>query len=927
MSAQGITTKTSTEWVVMKTLAASLLFVSVFVSMPAHAQPTTLPSEHSRDSSGEVAVSEATPAQQRIAAAKQQIATDPKKVQAYNELAIAFLHRARETADSAYLREAEATLAEGLKLDATDFQLQKTQVALMLSRHDFVSAKERATALHRRTPDDVMTYGYLAEADIALGNYAEAEINAQWMMNLRPNNTPALLIGAALRTLYGDARGALEFLNTAYSQTSPNEVEDLAWIANQIASIQIDTGQNDAAAETLEQAEQLFPHYPYTTENLARLRIDQRRFSDAVQLWMNASRTDHDPHVLFQLARAQEAAGQTQEARATYADFEKLANASQTATQSARLDLILMYAGNPATAPRALNLAEQEMRNRQDVWTLDAYAWALNANSRYQDANAAVQKAIAVGIQSAQIFDHAGHIAQNLNLSADAARYFQLAVQSNPLSAYTADAETFLGAGAVPRDVAQNDDWKQTHAEPTSEAKETAAPLQPQPVPGQSVSADQVAMAAVPIFSSIPEALLTPQPTGTSHAIQTAQSVAARNPKDAQAYAALGAAYFQRARETGDVADYQLAEDSLNKSLDLVSTDFSADAALESMAEVCMGEHRFADALHYAQKALSLGTGDVSPFAIVGDAYADMGEYEKAADAYDRLTPRDMTLAPRAAYARDSRLSYLKFIRGDTSAAISLMKTAITEGVEAQLQSENLAWLYYELGEYEAQAGDATSADAAYLQALNIHPGDYRALAALGKLRANHGRYAEAIVLYQKAIAVVPMPLYISELGDLYAISGNQAEAEKQYALVKYIGLLGHINQVLHNRDLALFDADHDRNLGEALDLAQKELEVRHDIYTWDALAWALYKNGKMVEASSASEKALKFGTRDPLFLFHAAMIADGLGHREQARSELEEALQINPHFHLIYANTAQQKLATLEAQSETKGDLHADAR
>ncbi len=389
----------------------------------------------------------------------------------------------------------------------------------------------------------------------------------------------------------------------------------------------------------------------------------------------------------------------------------------------------------------------------------------------------------------------------------------------------------------------------------------------------------------------------------------------------------MGTAYFQRARETGDVADYQLAEDSLNKSLDLDSADFSADAALGTMAEVCMGEHRFADALHYAQKALSLGTGDVSPFAIVGDAYADMGEYEKAADAYDRLTPRDMTLAPRAAYARDSRLSYLKFIHGDTSAAISLMKIAITEGVEAQLQSENLAWLYYELGEYEAQAGDATSADAAYLQALNIHPGDYRALAALGKLRANHGRYAEAIVLYLKAIAVVPMPLYISELGDLYVISGNQAEAEKQYALVKYIGLLGHINQVLHNRDLALFDADHDRNLGEALDLARRELEVRHDVYTWDALAWALYKSGKMVEASDASEKALKFGTRDPLLLFHAAMIAEGLGHHEQARNEMKEALQINPHFHLIYANTAQQKLAALEAQFETRGDLHAEAR
>jgi Flp pilus assembly protein TadD len=54
----------------------------------------------------------------------------------------------------------------------------------------------------------------------------------------------------------------------------------------------------------------------------------------------------------------------------------------------------------------------------------------------------------------------------------------------------------------------------------------------------------------------------------------------------------------------------------------------------------------------------------------------------------------------------------------------------------------------------------------------------------------------------------------------------------------------------------------------------------------------------------------MQFGTRDSLLLFHAGMIAEGLGQREQARTELKEALQINPHFHLIYANAAQQKLA-----------------
>jgi tetratricopeptide (TPR) repeat protein len=244
------------------------------------------------------------------------------------------------------------------------------------------------------------------------------------------------------------------------------------------------------------------------------------------------------------------------------------------------------------------------------------------------------------------------------------------------------------------------------------------------------------------------------------------------------------------------------------------------------------------------------------------------------------------------------------------------MQSAVTAGTEARLPAENLAWLYFELGEYEFQAGDAAAANEAYLNALNIHPGDYRALAGLGKLRGNQGRYAEAIKLYQSAIAVVPMPMYVAELGDLYSRAGNLAEAKKQYQLVEYIGMLGHINQVLHNRDLALFYADHDIKLDESLALAQKEFEVRHDIYTWDALAWALYKSGKYQEASDAINNALRPGTRDALLFFHAGMIASRLGQTTQAKARLQEALEINPQFHVIYAAAARQQLQILQGQA-----------
>jgi lipoprotein NlpI len=56
-------------------------------------------------------------------------------------------------------------------------------------------------------------------------------------------------------------------------------------------------------------------------------------------------------------------------------------------------------------------------------------------------------------------------------------------------------------------------------------------------------------------------------------------------------------------------------------------------------------------------------------------------------------------------------------------------------------------------------------------------------------------------------------------------------------------------------------------------------------------------------------------------------MIAESLGQRERARSDLNEALQINPHFHLLYATGAKQALAALDAQAEAKEGPNDHAR
>src|SRR5258708_23692879 len=111
------------------------------------------------------------------------------------------------------------------------------------------------------------------------------------------------------------------------------------------------------------------------------------------------------------------------------------------------------------------------------------------------------------------------------------------------------------------------------------------------------------------------------------------------------------------------------------------------------------------------------------------------------------------------------------------------MQSGVAAGTEARLPAENLAWLYYELGEYEFQAGDIGAANPAYLTALNIHPGDYRALAGVGKLRGAPGRHHEANKLFPSAIPVAPMPMYFGEIRGMYNKAAHMAVAQKQYQL------------------------------------------------------------------------------------------------------------------------------------------------
>ncbi len=400
--------------------------------------------------------------------------------------------------------------------------------------------------------------------------------------------------------------------------------------------------------------------------------------------------------------------------------------------------------------------------------------------------------------------------------------------------------------------------------------------------------------------------------SATDRLIQSLQWRASMYPQDPAVYNKLGAAYIQKGRETGDASYYELARQALSKSLELVSSDPTAASAKTHMALVFMAEHRFHDALEWAEAALELGSGDPTPWGTLGDALADMGEYDQAEAAYARLrdpvAPDDSANA--LASTRDARLSYIRFLRGDRAGAGKLMRRAIQAAVASHLPAENIAWESYQLGDELFRGGNFSGAASAYRQGLEVAPGNYRCLAGMAQVRAAEEQFPEAIELYKKALGVVPFPEYAAALGDIYARTGRAEEARKQYDLVEFMGYLNTVNKTLYNRELALFYADHEFKLKESLKLARKELEVRHDLYTWDTLAWSLYKNGRSDEAAGAIAKALRLGTRDGQLFFHGAMIYDRMGDKVKSRQYQQNLSSMNPRFQAYYSREGKMLLA-----------------
>jgi tetratricopeptide (TPR) repeat protein len=425
-------------------------------------------------------------------------------------------------------------------------------------------------------------------------------------------------------------------------------------------------------------------------------------------------------------------------------------------------------------------------------------------------------------------------------------------------------------------------------------------------VAGSWVLAGARASAAPDLSDDYLSSALDRAGTSTDRLIESLQERLKTTPDHWQSYSQLGVAYLQKARETGDPAYYQKAEGVLRRALALEPGDYVATAA---MGALDLARHQFGSALEWGERARQYNSYRTYAYGVIADAQIELGRYDEAVETLQAMV--DL----RPDISSYSRISYVRELHGDVEGAIEAMQMAVQSGGP---NMEGTDWTRVQLGHLYFNTGKLNEAETQYRLALEAHPEYVPAMAGLARARAARGEYDEAIKLYSAAVNRMPLPEYAIALGDVYEAAGRPAEARQQFDLVRAMERLYLANGVDTDLEMALFAADHadSQSIGEAVSRARRALEKRPTIYAASVLAWALYQSGQFAEAYDLSKQALRLGTQDALLLFHAGMIADKAGHPDEARTYLEQALSINPHFSIRYAGAAAGTLAALSAPS-----------
>jgi Flp pilus assembly protein TadD len=347
--------------------------------------------------------------------------------------------------------------------------------------------------------------------------------------------------------------------------------------------------------------------------------------------------------------------------------------------------------------------------------------------------------------------------------------------------------------------------------------------------------------------------------------IAQTQTRAKSGPNPAGQIERLGWLFVEKARVSNDPGFYKLAEQC---ALCLESLKSNSLDAMLLKGHVLHSLHRFKEAEVLALD-LTKSRGLAFDCGLLGDIDYDQGKIPEAVMAYQRMV--DL----RPDLQSFSRVAQIRWMTGDLPGAVEALVLATHAG--SPLNAEPTAWTYSRLALLQLQSGDSPGAKQSASMALRIQGNSAPAWLALGRIQLAAGETNPAVESLRKAADLNHLPESQWLLADALRLAGKTTEAA---AVEKELEERGASEDA---RSFSLYLSTRGHQPEWALKLARRELDTRMDIFTHDALAWALKAHGNLPESCAEISKALAEHTQDARLFFHSAVIYAAAGDQDQA--------------------------------------------
>jgi tetratricopeptide (TPR) repeat protein len=340
-----------------------------------------------------------------------------------------------------------------------------------------------------------------------------------------------------------------------------------------------------------------------------------------------------------------------------------------------------------------------------------------------------------------------------------------------------------------------------------------------------------------------------------------------------------GSRYLQKEQATGDPSYYTAAERAFDVAL---RKDPSDPEALVGAGTLANSRHDFREGLRLGMAAGRAGPALTAPLTVVADAQIELGRYRAAGDTLQRMVDRKPTLGSYA------RASYYRELHGDLSGAVQAMQLAVSAGSGSP---RDMAYATALLGDLQLQRGRPAAAREAFRAALAERPDDPGALAGLARVDAAGGRFAKAARRLRASLGVMPQPNRRTLLAEIELAAGWKAAGERDLHAARKQERRYLAAGAKADADLVAFEATHGDSHA-AVRLGRRVWREKPSVRSADALGWALTLSGNPQEGLAWARRALRLGSKDPLFHLHVGLAAKAARRPTLAGRELRAALQ-----------------------------------